>query len=122
MTRARTGAAVFVAALMTTIAGCRPSTPPPATSGPASGAGDAAFASLAGAILDDVYARNPVLATDLGIHKYDDKIRDYSAEGVAAELQAARGFKARLETIDPATLSFDRQLDREQLLHAMDSL
>src|SRR6187431_74437 len=81
---------------------CGSGTPPAAT---AAGSGDAALTTVATAVLEDLYARNPVLATDLGIHKYDDKLRDYSAAAYAAEVQAARAFKARLEAIDPETLS-----------------
>jgi hypothetical protein len=67
--------------------GCGSGTPPPASVG----SGDAALTTVATAVLEDLYARNPVLATDLGIHKYDDKLRDYSASAYAAEVQAARG-------------------------------
>jgi uncharacterized protein (DUF885 family) len=99
---------------------CGSAAPPPGAT--AAGSGDAALTTVATAVLEDLYARNPVLATDLGIHKYDDKLRDYSAAAYAAEVEAARGFKARLEAIDPATLSPGPQLDREQLLHGLDSL
>ena len=46
---------------------------------------------------------------------------DYSAAAIKAEADAARAFKTRLEALDPATLTLDKQLDREQLRHAMDS-
>jgi hypothetical protein len=38
----------------------------------------------------DYYQRNPTSATDLGIHKYDDKLEDYSAAAVASEVTASR--------------------------------
>jgi uncharacterized protein (DUF885 family) len=88
---------------------------------PAAGAGDPAFKALADEIVADYLQRNPTTATDLGVHRYDDRLDDYSAAAVAAEAQAARAFKARLDAIDAASLSLDRQLDREQLRHAMDS-
>jgi uncharacterized protein (DUF885 family) len=40
---------------------------------------------------------------------------------VYAEAAADQAFKARLEAIDPASLSLGAQLDREQLIHAMES-
>ena len=118
VTRAWIGLVSGVAVMGMLTARCGSGAPPPA----AAGSGDAALTTVATAVLEDLYARNPVLATDLGIHKYDDKLRDYSAAAYAAEVQAAREFKARLEAIDPATLSPGPQLDREQLLHGLDSL
>jgi uncharacterized protein (DUF885 family) len=97
-------------------AGCSTSAPP----APVAGSGDAAFKQLASEILEDNFKRNPSAATDLGIHKYDDQLDDYSAAAVKAEADAARAFKTRLQAVDPATLSLDQQLDREVLLHTMD--
>src|SRR5437016_975323 len=108
-------APVLVVALFAS--GCGPSQPP----APAAGSGDAAFTTLARAVLEDAYRRGPTRATDLGIHTYDDRIEDYSRQAVAAELGAARMFTAGIEAVDPSTLTADKQLDREQLLHALDS-
>ncbi len=57
----------------------------------------------------------------LGIHKYDDRLDDYSRNGVDRGIASARSFRARVAAIDAASLSLDRQLDREQLLRAIDS-
>ncbi|HEY6356770.1 MAG TPA: DUF885 family protein, partial [Vicinamibacterales bacterium] len=101
-----------------TSAGCGSgSAPPPA----AAGSGDAAFDTLVGEVLADEYARNPTSATDLGIHKFDDQLEDYSRAGVDSALAAQRRFKTRLEAVDEATLSPTRQLDREFVVHALDS-
>ena len=93
------------------------SAPPPA---PATGSGDAAFRQLAGEILEDIYKRNPTMATDLGIHKYDDVIENYSAEAVASEIAATKSFRAKLEAVDASKLTLDAQLDLEQLKHSLD--
>jgi len=85
------------------------------------GSGDAQFATLAREVLEDTFRRYPTQATSLGIHKYDDKLEDYSRQEVFDTLQTARSFRSRLQSIDAATLSPDNQLDREQLLHALDS-
>ncbi|HEU4938607.1 MAG TPA: DUF885 domain-containing protein [Vicinamibacterales bacterium] len=82
---------------------------------------DAAFTALAGEYLEDIFRRQPTQATDLGIHKYDDQLENYSRQGVMDAIAAARGFRDRVNAIDPSGLSFDKQLDREQLLHAIDS-
>ena len=88
---------------------------------PAAGSGDAAFGQLAAAILEDTYKRDPSEATDLGIHKYDDQLEDLSEGALKAESAALKDFRARLAAIDPATLTLNRALDREQLIHRMDA-
>ena len=93
-------------------------TAPPAAA-PAAGTGDAAFSALSGEILEDYFKRHPSSATDLGIHKYDAEMDDASAKSVADESAALTGFLNRLNAIDAATLTFDRQLDHEQLVRAM---
>ena len=92
----------------------KPAAPPP-------GSGDAALTAAAVDVLEDTYRRQPTRATDLGVHKYDDRLEDYSRAAVTQEIDAVRALRARVEAIDPATLTLDRQLDREQLLHALDS-
>jgi uncharacterized protein (DUF885 family) len=88
---------------------------------PAPGSGDSAFARLAGDVLEESYRRQPTQATYLGIHNYDDKLEDYSRQGVTDQLASLRRFREQVEAVDPATLSMDKQLDREQVLHAIDS-
>ena len=82
---------------------------------------DAAFTALASEYLEDIFRRQPTQATDLGIHKYDDQLENYSRQGVMDAIAAARGFRDRVNGINPSSLSADKQLDREQLLHAIDS-
>ena len=95
------------------------SSPPPPQ--PAAESKDAAFTAVAGEYLEDLYRRQPTQATDLGVHKYDDQLENYSREAVADAVASARQFRERVNAIDPATLSADKQLDREQLLHSIDS-
>jgi uncharacterized protein (DUF885 family) len=102
------------------VSACGPSQPaqgPP----PASPPGDATFTALAGEYLEDLYRRQPTQATFLGIHKYDDKLDDYSRQGVTDAVAAARAFRTRVAAIDAGSLSASNQLDREQLLRAIDS-
>ncbi len=95
----------------------QPSAPPPA----AKPSGDAAFAEVSRAYLEDTYKRQPTFATYLGVHKYDTTLRDPSRQAVIDELAAARDFRQRVAAIDPSTLNPVNQLDREQLLLAIDS-
>ena len=83
--------------------------------------GNAAFDEVSQAFLEELYQRQPTWATYLGIHKYDDRLDDYSRNGVDRGIASARSFRARVAAIDAASLSLERQLDREQLLHAIDS-
>jgi uncharacterized protein (DUF885 family) len=99
------------------LAGCARTQP----STPAAGAGDAAFARIATAVLEDRYKRDPSEATDLGIHKYDDQLEDLSADALKAESAALKDFRSTLAAVDPATLSLNNVLDREQLLHSLDA-
>jgi uncharacterized protein (DUF885 family) len=93
----------------------------PQQSPPAAGSGDAAFGQLATAVLEDHYKRNPIEATDLGIHKYDDQLSDLSEAALRAESAALKDFRSRLAAIDPATLTLNSELDREELIHSMDA-
>jgi uncharacterized protein (DUF885 family) len=94
-----------------------PSQPPPA----ATPSGDAAFNDVARDYLEDIYHRNPTYATYLGIHKYNDRLEDYSRQAVTDAVASARQFRDRVAAIDARTLSASNQLDREQLLRAIDS-
>jgi len=94
---------------------------PPPPSQPAAGSGDAQFEAAAHEYLEDLYRRQPTQATYLGIHKYDDRLDDYSRQAVTDAVASARQFRDRTAAIDAASLSAERQLDREQLLHAIDS-
>src|SRR5262249_4831070 len=94
---------------------------PPASQKPPSGSGDAAFSTLASFILKARYMRHPSTATDLGIHLYDAVMDDASQQAIADETAELTSFREKLAAIDPATLTLDRQLDREQLVHAMEA-
>ena len=88
--------------LMAFVPACSsPSEPPP----PAAGSGDAAFRHLAGEIIEYTYKQNPSNATNLGIHKYDDLIADYSAAAVKADTEAIKAFRTRLNDVDAEALS-----------------
>jgi len=102
-------------------ASCQTSSSAPPPAAVVAGFGDAAFRTLAASILDDRFRRHPSVATDLGVHRYDAMMDEASQAAIAAETDALNGFAARLIGIDPKSLSLDAQLDREQLIHAMDA-
>src|SRR5262245_43156451 len=101
------------------VAGCSQSQPPaPAEQKPSS---DAAFTTVARDFLEDLYRRQPTQATFLGIHKYDGTLDDYSRQAVTDAVASARAFRQKVDAIDAGSLSLSNQLDREQVLHAIDS-
>ncbi len=59
------------------------------------------FEELTTDYLAEVYATQPVMATAMGVHEYDDELPDVSAASVAEELQRARAY---LHQIDPLSL------------------
>jgi uncharacterized protein (DUF885 family) len=82
---------------------------------------DTAFRAVAKDAIDDFMRRNPSAATDLGIHTYNAQLDDLSQAAIAAETKAFADFRAQAAAIDPSTLSLDAELDREQLIHALDA-
>ena len=104
-------------ALPAFVAACSKPAPPPA----AAVTNDAAFTDLARTYLDDLYQRRPTVATFLGVHTFDDRLESYSRQAVQDEAAFARQFRGRVAAIEPSTLNASNQLDREQLLRAIDS-
>jgi len=82
---------------------------------------DAEFGKVAAAILEDFYRRNPTYGTDLGLHEWDAKLEDYSAAAVRDDIAAIGRFRSELERIRPSALSLTNRLDRELLLHSLES-
>lgn len=88
---------------------------------PTPGSGDAALQRAATAVIADYVRLNPSQATDLGVHAYDSQLEDFSRQAIASRVQGLREFRRTLDGIAPATLSPAPLLDREQLIHAIDS-
>src|SRR5881392_201353 len=99
--------------LLTLVSACQ-SSAPPKPDGKETASKDTAFTTIAGEYLEDIYRRPPTQATDLGVHKYDDQLENYSQQAVHQGVAAAKQFRDRVSAIEPGTLSADKQLDREQ--------
>jgi uncharacterized protein (DUF885 family) len=112
----RAGAACAIAAAVA-FSSCSSPEPAPPPTPPA----DAVFTEASRAYLQDLYRRQPTLATFLGIHNGDDRLEDYSQQAVMDAIAAARQLRSRVAAVDRTALSPANQLDREQLLHAIDS-
>jgi uncharacterized protein (DUF885 family) len=105
-------------ACVTAIAACRPAEE---AHGTVATAADSSFTVLARVIIDDYMARSPSAATDLGIHKYDDRIEDASRDAVQAESKGFADFRAKLMAVDTSGLSEANRADRELLIRTMDA-
>src|SRR5918999_965995 len=73
--------------------------------------GNAAFDEVSRSFLEDLYQRQPTWATYLGIHKYNNRLDDYSRKAVDEAVASARRFRERVMAIDALGLSQERQLD-----------
>ena len=111
---------LLAAALLTatlSLSACQPQSSPPAdttASQPESKSdaqADARFAELAQRWLDGWLALNPVAATQIGDHRFDDQVDDLSAAGRQKALDFSKKMLAELEAIDVATLSRENQVD-----------
>jgi Bacterial protein of unknown function (DUF885) len=80
---------------------------------------DLAFTALAGDYLDDRAERHPHLATELGDHRHDTRLADFSAAASADERRALDGFAARLTAIDTGALSAEHQVDARMLANSV---
>ena len=80
---------------------------------------DLAFTALAGDYLDDRAERHPQLATELGDHRHDARLPDFSAAASADERRALDGFAARLAAIDTGALSAEHQVDARMLANSV---
>src|SRR6266404_3068023 len=58
--------------------------------------------SLTDRFFDEYYfPYNPTTATSAGIHKYDDKLEDYSKAGVAARVPVLKNFETEFAKLPP---------------------
>src|SRR5207302_10107371 len=76
---------------------------------------DVTFEGLARAVLDDLLERNPEAATDLGDHRFDDRLSDPRPEALEEERRAVSAHAAALSAIDAGALDPTNRLDAEIL-------
>jgi uncharacterized protein (DUF885 family) len=105
-------------AFLVALAGCVIQAPTAQCSQPASpGAADTALQTLADDYLDQyLFPNNPTVATLSGIHRYDDRIEDFSRAAVQRNIKTLHRYERRLVAIDPRLLSQRLAGDRDMLL------
>ncbi|MBV8356013.1 MAG: DUF885 domain-containing protein [Candidatus Eremiobacteraeota bacterium] len=72
---------------------------------------DSALAATAQRYFAEQWKDEPLQATRLGIHDYDDQIGDFSAAGYARRVERAKRYLAELDGIDARGLSADGRAD-----------
>jgi len=74
------------------------------------------FVPLAERVIDELLASDPALANDAGDHRFDDRLPDLSADGVAARASMLRDASDSLSGVDADALPPAERVDHEQLL------
>ncbi|MBN1239919.1 MAG: DUF885 domain-containing protein [Gammaproteobacteria bacterium] len=82
---------------------------------------DARFEALAEQYVEELLDMNPELATALGDHRYDDRLDDYTLEGVGRNLERERRFRDRLAGIDVERLGDANAIDYRILASQIES-
>jgi uncharacterized protein (DUF885 family) len=85
------------------------------------GGSDSAFAQFSEAFLKSYLDWRPQSAVSLGYHQYDRQVTDYSKASIAAELQRLKDYRAKLGTLDTASLSAHTFIDYRILRSAIDN-
>ncbi len=81
---------------------------------------DAAFAAVSARYLNDFMAITPVEATQLGDHRFDDRIDDLSTAGRERNARLSRQLIDAIDAIDIHQLSRANQVDARLLRHALE--
>jgi uncharacterized protein (DUF885 family) len=83
--------------------------------------GDQRLDALAVRFFAETWRLDPVRATGVGVHDYDDRITDSSASGVAERVALAKRTLAELKAIDPATYGAEASYDARILEGSLES-
>jgi uncharacterized protein (DUF885 family) len=77
------------------------------------------FVQIARDALDDLLALDPVTATGLGDHRFDDRLPDRTPEAVEEARRILTGWLGAVDAVDDALLSLDHRVDHEMLRSAL---
>jgi uncharacterized protein (DUF885 family) len=79
---------------------------------------DARFASLSDGFFQDLMEHEPVWATFMGIHRWDDRLGNTSREGIQQRVALVRRFLGEVQALPENELSPDTRFERELAIHA----
>jgi uncharacterized protein (DUF885 family) len=80
-----------------------------------------AFDRILHELLDDLFETQPVFATRVGFHGYDDRWPDPSESGRVGRLELIRDHRARLEALDESPIGEGELIDRGITLESLDA-
>ena len=78
------------------------------------------FAEVVDRYLDDFARRHPSIASGNGLHQHDDRLEDFSAPAIAAEIITLKAYRATLDAFPDSTLTPDERVDRRILEGVID--
>lgn len=78
------------------------------------------FADVVESYLDGFARRHPSIAAGNGLHGYDDRLDDFSADAIAREIAELKTSQAALRAFDEASLTPDERVDQRILLGVID--
>src|SRR5258708_17126821 len=81
---------------------------------------DQTFDELSADFLKGYFAANPISATGIGVHEYDNLLDDVGPATVDKEVARLKSFKAHLERLDPSSMSKDKGIHCRMLLETAD--
>ena len=73
-------------------------------------------------LLDDLFRVQPIWATQIGFHAFDDRWPDATEAGRSAWRTVYAQHRDRLRALDDTELSADEQIDRALVVEALDGL
>src|SRR5262245_25934957 len=83
---------------------------------------EADFSQLADRVIDEGLRCDPVLASELGDHRFDDRLPDFSSVAMAQRTTILREAVDALSGVDIDRLDRAHQLDHEQLQSVLERL
>src|SRR5690349_8339766 len=79
---------------------------------------DSRFMRLADDYFDNFYfPDNPTIATSMGIHRFDDKLENLSAEAIATRIATLKKYEEKIGAFDPTNLTETVKGDQELVLN-----
>ena len=103
----------FVVLGLLSLPACAPAPAPPAKA--------ERFDGFVDAFLNHFAERHPSIAAGNGLHLFDDRLEDFSAAGVAAEIAAWKGLRTRLAAIPVEPLTPDERVDHRIVAGLIDA-
>jgi uncharacterized protein (DUF885 family) len=73
-------------------------------------------------LLDDLFAAQPVWATNIGFHAHDDRWPDLTDEGRLARLELVARHRRTIQSLDDDALSAAERIDRGIVLEALEAM